>query len=100
MKNVMDEARDQLVAAIDEADRGVREWAEGMDPYDAVKLSDEEEDFLFDNMGAAFPGQNLTNEQAMQQYLADVGPKEFVRFYESVYKRRMGVSGVAGSRHT
>ncbi len=86
--NILDQVRDQLVSAADDIANETERYAKGMRPYNSREVTPEQEDAIFDNMAQLYYPEQLTNEQAMQRYLEEVGSEEFVNLYKRVYAYR------------
>ncbi len=94
--NPLDQRLRNLLSAAEGARERMRSMSRGVKPFNSVKLSSEEEDYLYDNPTKMFPGEEFppdpaaANEMARQHQIQRMGPVEYVRWVETkVGERRV-----------
>lgn len=93
-QNPYDDVLKNLVQAMHDVDGSLTELSRDVRPFDSQELTPEEDEMLFHNPAQRYIGQNdpatgmpLTNAQAAQRLLAEIGPIEYVKYVEDVMRR-------------
>lgn len=94
-RNVFDKQAEYMAHQMDKFSGYLETLSEDVEPFDSQQLSPDEEDLLYDHPSTLFgdevsveTGMPLSDAEAAQQLLEQMGPVEYVRFVEGVAKRR------------
>lgn len=85
-KNAFDEEANALAQQMKDASEELAATADGVEPFDSRPVADEQMMLYFRNPAAFYPeaaGQ-ITNAEAAQMMLEDMGPVEYVAFCEKM----------------
>lgn len=95
MKNPFDTVTEQLVGAMESIHADMKRVAADVNPYGQEKLTPAEESLMYDHPIARYPGQvdpttglPMTNAQAAQKMLDEMGPAAYTAWVDDVERRR------------
>lgn len=103
-RNFLTDTKNQLVDLLRKEREAIRRWGHDVEPYNSIGLSRDEETLVFDNPAVLYPdevdeqtGLPLSNAQAAQRLLEEMGTQRYTQWVDAVYRRRQREQQQMGS---